>query len=86
MLGRILVGIIGSAIGFLIMRNRRKIVDAGIRFNWAESLGMGSYGAIEIIGLIVMIASVFYMFRIGDVFIKPFFDAASQMLNSASRL
>jgi len=86
MIGRILLGIIGLAIGFLIMRNRKKIVDAGIRFSWADRLGMGSYGVIEVIGLIVMIGSVFYMFGIGDVFIQPILDTVFQMFYSASKL
>ncbi|KKR17659.1 MAG: hypothetical protein UU65_C0006G0015 [candidate division CPR2 bacterium GW2011_GWC1_41_48] len=86
MIARIVLGTLGMVAGYFILRKRQKIVNAGVVFSWAEKFFLGSYTVIGLFGIIVFAGSFMYLFGIGDIIIKPFFDSVIQMLGGAKKI
>lgn len=64
MFSQIFFGIIGIALGFVFIWQNRYIVDSLTGRNaWAEDKfgGAGTYTLIKLIGIIIMIVSLFYL-------------------------
>ena len=73
--------------GYYLLRKRQKIVDMGVRFDWAEeALTMSSYTIIGILGIVILSASFLYIVGVGDNIIKPAFDTFKNMWQGAGRI
>lgn len=83
---RFFLGALWFAVGYLILRKRKKIVDLGVRSYWADKYLGSSYTAVGLFGIIVMLGTMFYVLGIGDNILKPLFEGVGNMFNQAGKL